>query len=164
MGFGGVPAGISKNVKRITKAVFLEAPPIPRYADIWPASQLVKYLETLHTPDKLSHYQLGAKTLALLSLHSLSRSSTIAQLSPDYQQMGDQLIFSLMGLEKQSRPNHVRGTITVPSGSRDSQSLSAAVYCQAYLDRTEERRAEHAAVRGSKPDRFFISNSKVGIV
>ena len=77
--------------------------------------------------------------------------------------MGDQLIFSLMGLEKQSRPNNVRGTITVPSGSRDAQSLSTAVYCQAYLVRTKERRAEHADVKGSRSDKFFISDTKVRI-
>ena len=79
VGLDGAPAGISKNVKRVTKAIFLEAPPIPRYAEIWPASQLVKYLETLHPPDKLSIYQLGAKTLTLVSLHSLSRASTVAK-------------------------------------------------------------------------------------
>ena len=56
VGFDGVPAGVSKNVKRITKAVFLEAPPIPKYADIWPASQLVDYLGTLHPPDSLSQF------------------------------------------------------------------------------------------------------------
>ena len=164
VGFGGAPAGISRNVKRITKAVFLEVPPIPRYADIWPASQLIQYLETLHPPDALSDYQLSAKTLALLSLHSLSRSSTVAQLSPVYQQVGGQLIFSLMGLEKQSRPHHVRGELKIPAGSQDAQPLSSALYCQSYLDRTEVKRTEHAAVRGARPDRFFISNTKVSIL
>ena len=49
------------------------------------------------------------------------------------------------------------------AGSQDAQSLSSAVYCQAYLARTEARRTEHAAVKGSRPDRFFISNTKVRI-
>ena len=160
IGFGGVPVGVSKNVKRIAKAIFLEVPPIPKYGAIWPASQLVDYLGTLHPPDILTTYQLGAKTLALVSLHSLSRSSTVAQLSPVYQLLGDQIVFPLMGLEKQSRPKHIRGEIRFPAGS-DDQSLSTALYCQSYLLRTEERRAERAALTGSRPDRFFISNTKV---
>ena len=53
--------------------------------------------------------------------------------------------------------------MAVPSGSQDAQSLSTAVYCQAYLVRTKERRAEHAAVKGSRPDKFYISDTKVGI-
>ena len=66
IGFGGVPVGVFRNVKRIAKAIFLEVPPIPKYVAIWPASQLVDYLGTLHPPDIFTTYQLGAKTLALV--------------------------------------------------------------------------------------------------
>ena len=55
------------------------------------------------------------------------------------------------------------GFRAVPSGSQDAQSLFTAVYCQAYLVRTKERRDEHAAVKGTRPDKFFISDTKVRI-
>ena len=52
------------------------------------------------------------------------------------------------------------GFRAVPSGSQDAQSLSTAVYCQAFLVGTKERRAEHADVKGSGSDKFFISDTK----
>ena len=161
IGFAGTPVGSSRNIKRLIKAVFLEAPPIPRYADIWPAAQLVDYLDTLHPPANLSDYQLGMKTLSLISLHSISRTSTVAQLAPDFQHVGEQIIFRLMGLEKQSRPGHIRGEVQLHDGPRDQPSLSVALYCQAYTERTAEKRSFFASKMGSRPDRLFISNNKV---
>ena len=46
IGVGEVPVGVSRNVKRIAKAIFLKVPPIPKYGAVWPASQLVHYLGT----------------------------------------------------------------------------------------------------------------------
>ena len=161
IGFAGTSVGSSRNIKRLVRAVFLEAPPIPRYADIWSAAQLIDYLRTLHPPATLSDYQLGMKTLSLISLQSISRSSTVAQLAPDFQQVGEQIVFRLMGLEKQSRPGHIRGEVQLDDGPQDQPSLSVALYCQAYAERTAEKRSFFSSKMGSRPDRFFISNNKV---
>ena len=161
VGFHGTPAGCSKNVQRVSKAIFLEVPPIPKYGDIWPAAQLANYLESLHPPDTLSNYQLGMKTLGLISLHSLSRSSTVAQLSCQYQDVGEHLVFPLLGLEKQSRHGHVRGELQIPAGPPGNPALNIALYCAAYMKRTEDGRSFYAVSTGSRPDRLFISNTKV---
>ena len=70
VGFSGLPIGQAKNVKRLTKAVFIEESPLAKYALIWPADKVLSYLATLFPHDRLSDFQLGVKLLALVSLAS----------------------------------------------------------------------------------------------
>ena len=46
VGFSGMPIGQAKNLKRLTKAVFIEEPPLAKYASIWPADKVLGYLIT----------------------------------------------------------------------------------------------------------------------
>ena len=67
-----------------TKAVFNVNHPLPRYSAVWDVEILVSYLETMHPPESLSLFDLGAKTMSLISLSSISRSSTVRLLAPDF--------------------------------------------------------------------------------
>ena len=160
VGFSGLPIGQAKNVKRLTKAVFIEEPPIAKYASIWPADRVLAYLATLYPHNLLSDFQLGVKVLTLVSLASVSRSSTVALLGPEVQCVGDNIAFSINGLEKTSRPGHVRSELLLPL-DRSDEALDIFLCCQDYLTRTEEKRKYYAGGEGHRPDRLFISNNKV---
>jgi hypothetical protein len=165
-GFGTVLAGSSRIIKRVTKAVFNENPPLPRYSAIWNVQAVVSYLETLHPPGSLSLSDLGMKTLALIAISSLSRSSSLSLLAPVYDLQEDTIILTLTGLEKTSRPGHVRGEMRVPvvlNGS-DKDSLNIHHYLQQYLEVTESRRAYFEAAEGHRPHGLFIANTKVGVI
>ena len=159
LGLSGVPVGQTKNVKRLTRAVFIEDPPLARYASIWPVDKVLDYLATLYPHADISIQQLGMKTLTLLSLASISRTSSVALLGPDLQMMGDDILFSINGLEKTSRPGHVRSELVIPVDST-VPALDISACCQDYLARTVSQRDYYAAAEGSFPARLFISNNK----
>ena len=73
VGSGEVSLGKMRPIKRLTRAAFLANPPIPRYSNIWDIEVLLNYLETLHPPNRLTDMELSMKTLALLSILSISR-------------------------------------------------------------------------------------------
>ena len=75
-GADSVSIGSLKSIKRLTRACFIEKPPLPRYSDIWDVSQLLRYLEGQSPNSSLSVYDLGVKTLALLAVQSISRQGT----------------------------------------------------------------------------------------
>ena len=100
------------------------------------------------------------KLLALVSLASISRSSTVALLGPDVQCVGENILFSIRGLEKTTRPGHVRSELVLPRDNSEP-ALDIFLCCQDYLTRTEEKRVYYAAGEGARPDRLFLSNNKV---
>ena len=106
------PAAIGKApaVRRLTRAAFIANPPLPRYTDIWDVDKLLSYLETLHPLSRLSDFELGMKTAALVTIFSLSRASSVAALGPSFQLAGEEVIIPLVALEKTGRP----GTIDAP--------------------------------------------------
>ena len=166
VGFGTVLAGSARIIKRVTKAVFNENPPLPRYSAIWNVQTLVSHLETLHPPELMTVSDLGTKTLALIAISSLSRSSSLSLLAPTYDLQEDTIIFTFTGLEKTSRPGHVRGEMRVPVwlNSSNKDSLNIHLYLQHYLEVTESRRAYFEAAEGHRPHGLFISNLKVCIL
>ena len=166
IGFGLLSAGSAKKVRRVTKAVFNVNPPLPRYSAIWDVEILVSHLETMHPPESLSLFDLGAKTLSLISLSSISRSSTVSLLAPDFTLQGDTIIFFITGLEKQARPGHIRTEVRIPaalSGS-DKASLNTLHYLQHYLRETESHRDYFEAAEGYRPKGLFIANTKVSLL
>ena len=161
-GFGNESAGCARAVRRVTKAVFNVNPPLPRYTAVWNVESLVSHLETMHPPDSLSLLDLGVKTMTLISLSSLSRSSTVKLISPDYRVQGDTIIFSLTGLEKTARPGHVRGVLEISSSlfGSDKASLNTLQYLQHYLRETESHRAYFDAAENCRPSGLFVANTK----
>jgi len=158
-GQGSLPLGETKLVKRITKACFKLAPPIPKYADMWNADVLMDYLATLHPNSDLSLRDLGIKSAALISILSLSRQSSVAVLGPRFQAVDDNIILPIMGLEKTSRPGHLRGEVQLPAGDI-CPPLSLHVCLSEYLTRTEPLRVYHEKAEGTRPPYLFVSNIK----
>ena len=158
-GQGGLALGETKLVKRITKACFQLDPPIPRYGEMWNADVLMQYLGKMHPNSDLSLKDLGIKTAALISILSLSRQSTVAVLGPEFQLVGDEIVIPVTGLEKTSRPGHLRGEVVLPSG--DSCPPLSLHYCiSEYLARTEQFRLYHEKAEGTRPSNLFVSNNK----
>ena len=122
--------------------------------------KLLAFLGTLYPHHDLTDFQLGMKCLTLISLTSISRSSTLALVGPGVQIFGDQVVFSLCGLEKTSRQGHLRSEVRFPVDSTNP-ALDIFLCCEAYLDRTEQKRVYFAAAEGQRPNRIFISNNKV---
>ena len=139
-GQGSLPLGETKLVKRITKACFKLAPPIPKYADMWNADVLMDYLATLHP-------------------NSLSRQSSVAVLGPRFQSVDNLIIIPIMGLEKTSRPGHLSGEVQLPAGD-DCPPLSLHMCLSEYLTRTESYRVYHEKAEGARPPYLFVSNIK----
>ena len=158
-GQGLLPLGESKLVKRITKACFNLAPPIPKYANMWNADVLMCYLAKQYPNSDLSLKDLGIKTVALISILSLSRQSSVAVLAPEFQVVEDKIVIPLTGLEKTSRPGHVRGEVVLPAGS-DYPPLSLHQCLSEYCARTEHMRAYYEKAEGRRPPCLFISNVK----
>ena len=158
-GQGSMPLGEAKLVKRITKACFNLAPPIPKYSNMWNADVLMGYLAKQYPHSDLSLRDLGIKAAALISILSLSRQSSVAVLAPDFQVVENEIAIPILGLEKTSRPGHLRGEVLLPAGS-DYPPLSLHLCLSDYLERTEHMRAYYEKAEGSRPPYMFISNVK----
>ena len=165
VGINSTQVGNLPSVRRLVKGVFQENPPLPRYSKFWDVSQLLEFLKTLHPPSSLSIQCLGQKTLALLSLCSVCRVSSVSQLSTEYniirEEKGDvsHIVLYLCGLEKTSRPGHIRKEIKVPIyvAGYEEDSLNLYIYFKAYLEATSDRR--DLSPPNSKG--IFISNTQV---
>jgi hypothetical protein len=159
VGIAGTPLGSAKLIKRLTKACFNQNPPIPKYSEMWDADKLLGYLETLYPNSDLSLYDLGLKAVALLTVLSLSRQSSLAALGPQFQVMDSSIVIPLVGLEKTGKPASFRTQIKLPSGdSHPPLSLSSCL--GEYLTRTESHRQYFAGAEGSRPSVMFVSNLK----
>lgn len=156
---GNDPIGSAPLVKRVTKACFNQAPPIPKYSDMWDVNKLMEFLETMNPNSSLSIFDLGMKAVALISSLSLSRQSSVAALAPQFQVMDQKIHISLTKLEKTSRPTKVRSEVILPSGD-SHPPLSLALCLSEYIERTELRREYYSKAEGSRPSQLFISNIK----
>ena len=76
VGFSDIPLGFSKDIKRVTRACFLEDPPIPRYTDIWDVDILLGHLESMYPHENLTDLELSMKAAALVAINTISRSNT----------------------------------------------------------------------------------------
>ena len=158
-GIAGSPLGSAKLIKRLTKACFNQNPPIPKYSDMWDADVLLGHLETMYPNSDLSIYDLGLKSVALLTVLSLSRQSSLAVLGPQFQVVENSVVIPLVGLEKTGRPTSFRTQIKLPSGD-SHPPLSLNLCLGEYLARTELHRQYFAGAEGSTPSVMFISNLK----
>ena len=83
VGFNGTPAGQHKIVCNAVKAVFRLRPPLPKYKETYDVTIVLDYLKSLPPNSQLSLKQLSYKTLFLLTVATISRVSSVAQLGPD---------------------------------------------------------------------------------
>ena len=112
VGFSGQPIGSHPLVRQALKSVFRQRPPLPKYTHTFNIEPVLKFLSTPNT--QLTLKQLTMKTLLLTIYSSLSRVSSINRLGPAVTKHQDHIILHLQSLEKQSRPNNIRGFIPIP--------------------------------------------------
>ena len=158
-GFAGTSLGSAKLIKRVTKACFNKTPPLPKYSDIWDADKLLGYLETMYPNSQLSLQDLGFKAVALLTVLSLSRSSSLAVLGDTYQELDNFVIIPIIGLEKTGRQTSFRTQLKLPSGA-SHPPLCLSLCLAEYLDRTEQFRLYYERAEGVRPQVMFISTIK----
>ena len=156
---GDIPLGSATLIKRVTKACFNQAPPLPKYSDMWDVDKLMGFLETLYPNTSLSTYDLGMKAVALISSLSISRQSSVAGLAPQFQLMDNNVVIPLAKLEKTSRPGKLRHEVVLPAGD-NHPPLSLNLCLSEYLDRTEQFREYYFKAEGVRPSAMFISNLK----
>ena len=156
---GGLPVGSAPLIRRITKACFNQAPPIPKYSDMWDVDQLLVFLETLHPNADLSTFDLGMKAVALISSLSICRQSSVAVLAPQYQVVDNSVVIPLTKLEKTSRPGKLRHEVVLPAGD-SHPPLSLNLVLSEYLSRTEKLREYYYKAEGVRPANLFVSNNK----
>ena len=98
----------------------------------------------------LSTYDLGLKAVALLTVLSLSRQSSLAVLGPQFQVLNKFVEIPLVGLEKTGRPASYRTKIKLPSGDHHPP-LSLSECLGEYLTRTESHRQYFEKAEGKRP-------------
>ena len=124
-GFQGHTIGTHPLVKQALKAAFRINPPLPKYQHTFDISLLLDYIKNLPPNERLSFKMLTYKTLILTIYASLSRVSSLARLGPSLTENRDHVIVHLCHLEKQSRPGHVRGFLSIPRFPEDPQLCPA---------------------------------------
>ena len=86
------------------------------------------------------------------------RTSSVAAYAK-YQLVNSDVIFEVAALEKTSRPGNVRCKLKCPGGTHH-QPLSLSNCLVEYSQHTQFKRAHYALVKGTPPNRLFISNMK----
>ena len=133
----GFPVGKHPTVLRLIKSVFLKKPPIPKYIATWPLSVLINYLRSLPPAEDLDLSTLAKKTATLIRLSTNSRSSFLCLLDRNPIFEVNKITFQLIDLEKQARPNHLRGWVTC--AVTNEKALNVAHHVKVYLQRTDQR-------------------------
>ena len=133
-GFAGHAIGSHPLVSKAVKAVFRLRPPLPKYRSTFDISKVFLYLLNQPNNDNLSLKQLTYKTLFLLISASISRVSSVSRLGTRIQFNEDSCVIDLITLEKQGRPGHVRGYISVRR-FHDNLKLCPVSALQEYVNR-----------------------------
>ena len=68
-------------VARLVKGVFHLRPPLPRYSEVWDIGMVITYVRSLGSNDSMPLKDLTLKTVAILSILTSQRVSSVAYLS-----------------------------------------------------------------------------------
>ena len=112
-GFDGLPIGSNILVKKAMKACFRLRPPLPRYTHTFDIVPLLDFISSWPPNNSLTLKQLTFKAVFLTIYSTISRVSSLARLGPTVTEHDDHIVLNLVTLEKQGRPGHVRGYISV---------------------------------------------------
>ena len=137
----GFEIGKHPLVTRLMKGVFNKRPPLPKYSTTWSVGTVLTYLRSLGNNSDMSLKDLSHKLATLLALVTAGRLSDLVLLSVNhFTSTLEGLKFTLSGLSKQSRPNHMRPPIQVQKYGEDS--FLCPVECfMAYVTRTNQFRS-----------------------
>ena len=145
----GFNVGSHPMVIRLMKGVFNKRTPVQTLVLTWSVEKVLEMLKGWHPADSLDLKSLTLKVAMLLALASARRCSSLAMLSlkPGYYELGEtRLQFQPLGLEKQTRLDHVAPPVDI--GSFEDKSVDPVSYVKAYIVRTQ-------AVR--ETDQLFVT-------
>lgn len=146
---GGYKVGNHPLVVRLLKGVFNLRPPIKTLTPAWSVQKVLDLLRVWSPLEKLDLKCLSFKTLMLLALASAKRCSSLAMLSlkEGYCNFGENRVtFQPIGLEKESRLDHIAPPLVVESFS--DVNLDPVACIKHYVERTK-------AIRNSSS--FFVT-------
>ena len=123
------------------KGVFNKRRPTQTLVPTWSVERVLEMLRLWHPPEELDLDKLTRKTVMLLALATARRCSSLAILSikQGYFVIGEEdMSFQPLGLEKQSRPDHVSPPIEVRAF--EDQRIDPVKYTKAYIERSQDLR------------------------
>ena len=123
-------------VSHFLKGDFTARPALPRYHSAWDVAVVLKYLRTLHPPEKLTLTDLSLKTTMLIALLSGQRCQTIHALDVTNMTLSEEkCVFYIHELLKTSRPGNHFGCLEPRAYCEDKQ-LCVVTFIQEYVKRT----------------------------
>ena len=137
----GVQVGKHPLVIRLLKGVFNLRAPIKNVSPPWSVQKVLHLLRQWSPINKLSLKDLSFKTLMLLALATARRCSSLSMLTikEDFCHIGEsRLVFQPVGLEKESRPDHIAPPIQVEEFH--DLELDPVACVKEYLKRTKPLR------------------------
>ena len=143
VGVDGLPLGKNGAISNLVKGVGNADPGRksrrPRYTDTWDMSCVLDALAKLHPPESLSVMDLTVKTLALVGMATISRSSTLGIMSRSFSlednegEGATQLFVSFLPGEQEKAGSGRKG-IFIPALAEET-SLDPVAYLKAYKSR-----------------------------
>ena len=144
VGVGDLPIGKAGAIANLIKGVGNAKPDRKarkaRYADTWEVEPVLKALSLLHPPSSLSNIDLASKTLALVALATISRSSTLNLLSRSFsfsknvnENDQTQLFIKFLPAARE-KTNVLRTGLYIPQLSQE-EALDPVYYIAAYKSR-----------------------------
>lgn len=144
MGFQGLPMGKSGAISNLIKGIGNADPDRkarkPRYEDTWDVAPVLDALAGLHPPQSLSVMDLSMKTLALVAMATISRSSTLGIMSRSFSHLenekegGDLQLFVDFLPGSQEKTGRNRRGVFVPILAEE-EALDPVLYLLAYRSR-----------------------------
>ena len=136
--YDGLAFGKHPLVTRLVKGVFNKRPPIKTLFPKWSVKKVLEELEKWSPTRHLDLKKLTFKTLFLLALSTGRRQDSIALLSTKkgYFEISElQARLQPIGLEKESRPEHIAPPIVINS-FMENRRLCPVYHLKTYIKRT----------------------------
>ena len=158
----GFNIGSHPLVTRLMKGVFNKRRPTQTLVPKWSVERVLEMLRLWHPPEELDLDKLTRKTVMLLALATARRCSSLAILSTKqgYFVIGEEnMSFQPLGLEKQSRPDHVSPPIEVRAF--EDQRVDPVKYTKAYIERTQDLRQTQQLLLSLRPPHKAASKAVI---
>lgn len=136
----GFSIGAHPLIVRYMKGIFNLRPTNPKYCEVWDASKVLLYLQTLSPVSRLSLKLLTHKLAMLISLTLASRTQSLHLLDlTDMRKGYDTYTLFYSGILKQTRPGKSNPVAELKAYPRDRR-LCVIFVLKEYLKRTESIR------------------------
>ena len=153
--------GSSRNVSRFMRGVFNMKPSVPRYAAIWDADIVLRFLSKMAPRKRLTLKGLTLKTVMLLSLLTAQRAQTLHVIRVDNVSFTDDHVqIVITDLLKTSRPNwHLEPMLFEKFNV--CKSLCIVRYLKTYMSKTKRLRGceKQLFVSYTKPHKAVVKST-----